>query len=406
MGMKSAALWFSPLWSVRTSALGDTIERSVRFDIAKIVDQDLENLNITSKDTSAKSHYTEIVMDRLHHKPQTKTIGKIKEHLASIYRKFLRAGELELRYNGEPLKYTEVGVLYAPRFDQLQDESFSWKKEIEFDFGDDLKAFGFAALRDIGSTAEAGFALFRRGRVIEGSADETYRPKEIFGSQNSFRYQRLFGEIHLEGFSVTYSKDRFQWDDNEQPFLDLLVEELDKEPLPLLKQAERYYYQRRKTTQDIKKGADEATRNVARILESSASVVIERQLERDPLSISDIQQNVGNISLIERKLSFMVSGENWDVRLIVSDEVSESAWVAYREEATIRNARQLCVQLSLSHPFMVQFGGWTAREIEPLQRVAVALVLAEVTARESGVKAASTIRHNVDELLRDVLSKL
>jgi hypothetical protein len=55
---------------------------------------------------------------------------------------------------------------------------------------------------------------------------------------------------------------------------------------------------------------------------------------------------------------------------------------------------------------MVQFGGWTAREIEPLQRVAVALVLAEVTARESGVKAASTIRHNVDELLRDVLSKL
>src|SRR6202011_1115330 len=37
MGMKSAACWFAPKWSVRTAALGEGVERSVNFDIAQIV---------------------------------------------------------------------------------------------------------------------------------------------------------------------------------------------------------------------------------------------------------------------------------------------------------------------------------------------------------------------------------
>ena len=37
MGMKSAACWFAPRWSVRTSALGEPIARTIRFDIENIV---------------------------------------------------------------------------------------------------------------------------------------------------------------------------------------------------------------------------------------------------------------------------------------------------------------------------------------------------------------------------------
>ena len=44
MGMKSAACWFAPTWHVRTKALGETIERTVRFDIEKIVRDELEEL--------------------------------------------------------------------------------------------------------------------------------------------------------------------------------------------------------------------------------------------------------------------------------------------------------------------------------------------------------------------------
>src|SRR5207302_10654532 len=115
-----------------------------------------------------------------------------------------------------------------------------WRKEIDFDFGLGLRAHGFAALRETASTTRAGFALFRRRRLIQGSADEGYRPEAIFGSSNSYRYQRLFGELHLEGFQVSHTKDGFRWDENEQPFLDILREHLDDDDLPLLRQAEGY----------------------------------------------------------------------------------------------------------------------------------------------------------------------
>ncbi|MCX6323844.1 MAG: ATP-binding protein [Sphingobacteriales bacterium] len=36
MGMKSASCWFSDLWSVRTSALGEAVEKTVKFDMNKI----------------------------------------------------------------------------------------------------------------------------------------------------------------------------------------------------------------------------------------------------------------------------------------------------------------------------------------------------------------------------------
>ena len=56
----------------------------------------------------------------------------------------------------------------------------TWRKNIRFNFGDDLKVSGFAALRDPGNYARSGFALFRRGRLIQGSGDEGYRPPLIF----------------------------------------------------------------------------------------------------------------------------------------------------------------------------------------------------------------------------------
>src|SRR6185437_2184347 len=113
--------------------------------------------------------------------------------------------------NDEMLTYQTPNILVAPRHDAMQGEAYAWRKEIDFDFGLGLRARGFAALRERASTSEAGFALFRRRRLIEGSADEGYRPEAIFGKPNSYRYQRLFGELELEGFDVSHTKDGFAW---------------------------------------------------------------------------------------------------------------------------------------------------------------------------------------------------
>lgn len=90
MGLKSAACWLALHWSVRTSALGEALERTVSFDVADIVQNRIEELDIGTRPAGRAAHYTELILDGLHNTPQGRTIGKIKEHLASIYRVFLR----------------------------------------------------------------------------------------------------------------------------------------------------------------------------------------------------------------------------------------------------------------------------------------------------------------------------
>ncbi|WP_018289968.1 ATP-binding protein [Verrucomicrobium sp. 3C] len=175
MGMKSAACWFAPRWHVRTKALGEGVERTVRFDIDRIVHDQIEELDITEAPADPGQHFTEVVLEDLHHVPIKKTIGKIKEHLTDIYRVFIRDGLLELQLGDETLTYEEPRILHAPYAGDSAGLPRLWRKEIRFDFGGGLSVAGFAALRDPGSYARAGFALFRRGRLIQGSGDEGCR---------------------------------------------------------------------------------------------------------------------------------------------------------------------------------------------------------------------------------------
>jgi len=116
MGMKSASCWFAPNWTVRTSALGESIERTVTFDINKIIRDELEELIVQVRSAEKNIHFTEIVLSQLHKPLQARTIGKIKEHLSSIYRVFIRSGELELIFATETLGYAEPKVLSTPYY--------------------------------------------------------------------------------------------------------------------------------------------------------------------------------------------------------------------------------------------------------------------------------------------------
>jgi hypothetical protein len=64
--------------------------------------------------------------------------------------------------------------------------------------------------------ANAGFILYRRGRVIEGSVGKFLKPVLIFGAPNSFESQRLFGEIDLDDLPVSQAKDSFMWSEELQ----------------------------------------------------------------------------------------------------------------------------------------------------------------------------------------------
>ena len=402
MGMKSAACWFAPQWSVRTSAFGETVARTVRFEIANIVNDEIEELDIHEEPEEADHHYTEIVLENIFHVPVGPTVGKLKEHLTDIYRVFIREGALELRLGRDPLVPQEPPVLNAPYFREKEGPVRFWRKDLAFDFGDGLSVHGFAALRETANTAKAGFSLFRRGRVIEGSGDEGYRPAYIFGSSNSYRYQRLFGELHLDGFEVSHTKDGFRWDENEQPFLELLREHLDSEELPLLKQAEGYRAREARAT--VLAAATQAIDNTARAIAERLPAALPAISDAPPVDAPDEEQPHAG-TLARKQFDIRFRDKDWRINIELTEDPAESQWLAFSDvAASTEQPRNLDIRVSLVHPFMVRFAQTDSEDVEALLRVAAALALAEVVARDSGVRNAGTIRRNVNDIVRNALS--
>jgi hypothetical protein len=403
MGMKSAACWFAPQWSVRTSAFNEPVSRLIHFDIKNIIDDKIEELSIHEKKELPESHYTEVVLESIFHVPVKRTISKLKEHLTDIYRAFIRQDLLILRFNGEVLCYNEPSILKAPYYKNIDETPKRWHKEIEFDFGEGLSVNGFAALRKTANTAKAGFSLFRRGRVIQGSGDEGYRPGYIFGSSNSYRYQRLFGELHLKGFEVSHTKDGFRWDENEQPFLELLREHLDSEDMPLLKQAEGHRV--RASKNKIKKAAKKAVQSTTSALEEKLPDVIESIAEAILVDTPN-EEVPHDHTIAKQKFEINYRGKEWSINVELTDDESESQWLSVTDVAERRDVpRKLDIRVSMVHPFMVRFAQTDIEDLDALLRVAAALALAEVVARDSGVRRSGTIRRNLNNILRDALSE-
>ena len=403
MGMKSASCWFSPRWHVRTKALGENVERSVHFDVAKIVNDQIEELTIASIPAAVSAHFTEITLDVLHHVPVKRTVAKIKDHLTDIYRIYIQSGLLDLQLNGESLQYVEPSILIAPFARDQTATICTWRKNISFDLGEGLSATGFAGLMDPMNTARSGFALFRRGRLIQGSGDEGYRPQIIFGQPGNFKWRRLFGELHLEGFEVSHTKDGFRWDENEQPFLALLREHLDSEDMPMLRQADLYRVQiaRTEISTTARRAIDRATETMSETLPEVLTHVAERPLvetQTEPLAIEP--------RLTSRELRIKFRDKIWLLKIELSFDPAQGEWLAVSDQpATTSDPQVVEIRLSMAHPFMISFGQVDADNLEALIRVAAALGLAEKMARTAGVKMAKTIRRNMNEILRDALSR-
>lgn len=415
MGMKSAACWFAEYWSVRTKALGEKVERTISFDVKTIVENNVDSLNTQTNIVDVNAHYTVISLRRLHHIPQGRTIGKIKEHLSSIYRVFLESKQVEIYFNNEPLYYKTPNILNALRFtapgvvDNNCHEAVEWRKNISFDLGDGLFVKGFVALREVGSTHYAGFALFRRGRLIIGSSDDTYRPEYIFKRTNSYQYQRLFGELHVEGFEVSHTKDGFRWEGYEDLFLERLRDEIERAPLDLISQAENYRSLPTKKT--IEKQADAATAVVAKYIESNIQPLLTHIIEH-PETPSEIKAQIPRSTLqaSEREVSVEDGTFKWIITLRTSVDPAREEWVSMAKIKEDKNdnsarVRRLYVDLSLAHPFSTKFIGSSNENIELFLRVASVVCISLLLSEDITGEPPESFLHHFNFLLRGALTR-
>jgi hypothetical protein len=220
MGLKTAACWFGNRWTVRTTALGDTHEYQIEYDVERVASGDLD-LRESERTVSASAHYTVIEIFDLNRSFGGRAIGKAKEYLRSMYRVDTRSGALHLYWGDDLLTY-EDGLEFLTAAD-----GSVFRKDFQFEVNG-KSVSGWGGILEAGGRPKAGFAIIRRGRVIQGQPS-AWRPHGLFGLQemgsNNLVNQRLVGEIHLDNFLASQQKDAIQWMGDEEPDIERLLEE-------------------------------------------------------------------------------------------------------------------------------------------------------------------------------------
>jgi hypothetical protein len=425
MGMKSAACWFGAKWRVRTKALGESEAAIVDVDVNGIIASGIEHIRVRTEPAPLDQHFTELVIESLHQVPRKRGIYKIRTHLADIYRVFLRRGELELTLNGDVISFSDLPILSYPRFDAPKGApEIVWRKEINLKTSTGASVSGFAGLLAVGKSSAAGFALFRRDRLIQGLTEEGWKPEEIFGRPNSFRSQRVFGELVIEGVAVSHTKDGFRLEAHEEELIPLLKDALDAEPLPLLEQAERMRVRLPKAdlVQIATGGADATIAAVERHGPEHLDVVDDRSKQAvvsaehfDLAQVSPAimgyetsatgkQVDVAEPAFVARRESrtIKVHDEDWQVIMELTDDPAVTDWVKVAESLDVRE-RSIAIRFSLCHPFTQRFVTQDTNTLEPLLRVACAIGLAQVFARRAGVPKPGVVLMGMNDLLREVL---
>lgn len=403
MGLKTAACWFGQNWSVETTQLGVGEKYKTTIDVAKLKETKEENVECEIIPCDKNEHGTTIRIWNLNRTITGRQTQKTKNQLKGMYRSDLRTGKISIRFNDEPLFYTE------PKYYEeiLPDNSKKlWKKDISFKILCEHSTYsvnGFIALLDEGSTSGAGFTLLRKGRVIIGGYENCYRPEEIFEKSNSYIYQRLVGELNMDDWPVTQSKDDFDWynDGLEDKFIDQLIIECKE------------YCEKAK----VPKGKNKifnVNEGIQNLVEKFSNAGIINNVEVTPLNEEIIADSILQPSLIDsmaqeeileknekgKRIIFNFKDKDYIINFIFRDDDPDAKWLnVYTKE------NEYVLEWNIKHPFFESYID-DPKFIELMEHFTFALVLSEFEAEKIMINGSfdpTTIRINMNETLKAVI---
>ena len=216
MGMKTAACWFGNSWDLKTKKLGMEQGQSIVFDVETVASGNLD-LQHSTFAAPPEEHYTTITIRDLNRFLHGAGIARVKRFLSSMYRVKIKEESLALSFNTEWLKWTSPisdGNVHISQGEECINE-------FEFDVNE-KKVCGWIAILERGSRQDAGLTIIRRGRVIKGWP-ESWRPQTIYGQfegSNDLVNQRLVGEVNLDEFGVSHTKDDILWDGDAEALVE------------------------------------------------------------------------------------------------------------------------------------------------------------------------------------------
>lgn len=390
MGMKTAAGWLGDTWSVQTTALEESVERFYKFDLHYVLDNDLKELPYTETPCPIQDHYTIITISSpTKNSPSNKSLEKIKTELASIYRQSLRANEMDLYVCGDPLSFEEYPILEAPFARTPDQKSIYWKKNIDFKFRQ-YRATGFIAiLREMNNT-QNGLVLLRRGRVIVGAeTDGRYFPKSLFGTQGNFRFKRLFGELELDGFEVSFNKNDIQDKENLEALMEALKGEIHTKEFDLYTQADEYRLdENQKVVRKLVRKHDSSAKNNKRPIDIFTP--------KEQTIFSDTETPVAKETTVigEFKDTYKIKESYYTLTVqYVSGNGDNLFWV----DVTNKNEHEIICMVDTNHIFFKHFG----KPTDSVTAILKTLAIAKFTAREVADNSASDMMNYFNQYIRE-----
>lgn len=400
MGLKTASCWFGRKWTIETTRLGEEEKFTVDVDVDVLSKHNNEILNVDSSKVSKEEHFSIVTINDLYKPLNGRTIQRIKDQLSSMYREDLRTGEIEIFWNATPLKFEEPPIF---KEELPNGQKTTWKKELKFDVTDETSnelfhVEGWVGIRIPASQRDAGFVLLRRGRVIIGGPGKGYRPSEIFGQPNSFSYQRLIGELHLDNWPVSQAKDAFDWSGGlEDKFIEILKEKTKD----YYNKAEGHREKSRKITLDEMKEAVEEIKKTFENEELSALVSTELELPTYPQDNDTKETDLKKIQKMSEgpiEIKLQLQNNLWIFKLFWQNQLSDANWMSVE----FPQENEIHIFLNADHPFFDPYIK-NVEMVSLIQKFVMSLALAEKMARSissNNQVEASDFRNYMNWVLR------
>lgn len=412
MGLKTAASWFGNTWSVESTQFGSTNKYYTEVNISELREKKLNSIDIIAVDCNKEEHGTIVTISEITKKIDgSRTKGKIIQLLESMYRRDLNSGKVNIWFNDIPLHFDEYGCL------QFRDKT--WRKELDFEFefdGETHRVKGFVGILANGGFGKAGFALFRRGRVVVGGEDQNYKPEYIFHQAQSPISHKLFGELDLDDFPVNQAKDGFVWDDGlEIEFLDALKSNI-QEYIDIAKMTNKERAKEEEFSQASSKTVEENVQSFTNALsnanQSADSKDDTKKDNEDTSTSSDLAdfeaylQNTNNeeekIVGAKRKYPIQIN-EAIKKDFMVEWSIGNKAYWINVEDS--EDGKEVHIVININHPFFKPYTNNEDFKII-LEKFVISFVVAEqqakLTSDKEGYIRASTIRHKMNEFLSKV----
>lgn len=419
MGLKTAASWFGNVWTITSTQYLSNNQYTATINIPDLKLTGNSSIEIYREEVDPYTHGTILEISDVTKKiTGARTIGKIKDLLASMYRRDINNRNIEILFNNEPISFENYPILSNFR-------GKTWKKNLDFlvEFEDkNYHVTGFVAIMSPGSFNKAGFALFRQDRVVIGGTDLNYKPSQIFGQYQSQCSLKLFGELNMDDFPVNQAKDGFVWDGElEEAF----IIELKNNIQEYIEIANLSVKERVKETEFSEEASNKLQKTVDEVIEKLSEGFSENLQKEDSLNVSSSSKDETEIDNYSDLLEYQETILNNDladvqekivgpnrkytipINAFLKREVNvqwaigkKDYWLEYKESEGV-----IEVLINIDHPFFKPYSNEENFKVV-LEKLVLAFVVAEQQAKASSDKEGYILVTSIKNKMNEYLSRM